>query len=843
MLDPLDFEKTPLLALLNRRRTVAAFIIGLEKAGAALWRIVSWVAFFAGLWLLQIPSVLGAFGPAAAVVIFVIGLLYLLRTDLRHFHLPGKHEIDRRLEQDSAMKNRPLSAIEDKLVNPKLEPTRHLWRKNQDDAFTTIKTLRTALPRPVVPRKDPLALRMFAVLLLVLGVVAAGPQWPDRLAYGLFPFSIPDAAKSTPVTLWITPPEYTAMPQITLQGAGRRDDEMKVPEGSILKVRVTDGYIQPTLVMGGHETKLGKLGDKSWGLETEVVAGDRILLKQWPLTRASIAYTFIIDTPPQLTLNGAPETLSKGETRLSLKALDDYGVKDMKLTMDLDPMIEDKPLGSPYEETRAVMSAPGMEMELAPVYDLSWHPWSGMPVVIGIEGVDHKGQKSAVPPVMTTLPERPFSHPVAKKLIEYRKRLIWTPEQAAENVAADIEKLMSRPDQLQNDTTVFLALRTASSRLYLRQDKESVVPVIELLWDTALRIEEGNLPLAARNLQDAQRKLEQVLNNPESTDEQIAQAMEELREAMAEYFQEMFREMQKRMAEGGEQMQISPEMFQNMINPEDLGSFLDQLQAEALSGNRDNARELLSQLQQFMDKFNPSMEMAMPPQMEFMMKGINEMQELIEKQQALKDQTQRQADRMSGTQNQQYPEHLPFEQDMGDMPPPPQNNSQNSRLVPQADTQQNKVEQDSLRYILGQLMLDADEQLGEIPEKMQMAEKAMRDSADQLSQNQPGQSIPHQEEAIKNLQDGMQQMAQQMQQMMQAMTMFSFGGATQFDPLGRPMQENEGPGFFPGSRVKIPEEAERKRVQEILKVLRQRSGEIHRPDYELEYYRRLMKQF
>jgi len=844
MLDPLDFEKTPLMSLLNRRRAVAALIIGMENAGAALWRLFSWCAFFAGLWMLQIPAVLGTFGPLAAFAVFIAGLLYFGFADLRRLRRPRGHEIDRRLEQESAMTHRPLSAIEDRLVNPRFEPARLLWRKNQDDAFAVLKNLRMPLPRSVLPKKDPLALRMLAVLVLVTGIAAAGPQWPERLALGLFPFSAGgNEPKVSPITLWITPPEYTSMPQITLQGSGRRDDEMKVPEGSILKIRVTDGYIPPKLIMGEQEIELEKLGDKSWGLEAEVQPGDRLVLKQWPVTRASIAYKYIIDTPPQVTLSGQPEILAKGELRLALKALDDYGVKDLTVTMDLDPMIEDRPMGAPFSETRAVMSAPGTELELAPVYDLSWHPWAGMPVIIGVEGVDHKGQKSSVPPLMITLPERPFSHPVAQKLVECRKRLIWTPEHAAENVAADLDNVLQDPEQFQNDLIVLLALRSASSRLIYNQDRESIVDVIELLWDTALRIEEGDLPLAARNLQDAQRNLEQVLNNPQATDEQVAEAMQKLREAMGAYFQELFREMQKRMAEGGQQMQISPEMFQNMIQPDDLSNFLDQLQAEALNGNRDNARELLSQLQKFMDMMDPSMDMAMPPQMQFMMEGINEMQELIEKQQALKDQTQQQADILSG-----YPEPMPLDENMQEMmkqwgleqkmPPAPQPSPES-----QANTQQNKVEQDALRYILGQLMLEADEQLGEIPEKMQLAEQEMRNSADQLAQNQPQLSIPHQDAAIKHLQDGMQQMSQQMQQMMQAMTMFSFGGGNRFDPLGRPMQEGDGPGFFPGSRVKIPEEAERKRVQEILKTLRQRSGEIHRPDYELEYYRRLMKQF
>ncbi len=850
MIDPLDFEKRPLLSLLSRKRIITAFVLFLENCSKSLWRILSWGALFIGLWLMQLPAILGTAGPALFFITFFTGLIYLIRRDLKKLYWPQKNEIDRRLEIATILKHRPISAIEDKLVNPRKEPTRILWQKNQDEAISTIKNLRVPKPRALLSQNDPLGFRTLAALVFIIGIIAAGSQWQERLAYGLFPFSFDKKEqKISNITLWVTPPDYTSMPQITLQGRGRREERLKVPEGTVLKARINKGFTQPVLIMGEQEIPLEKLGEQSWGLETDVVSGNSLTIKQWPFTIADIAIDFIIDKPPEITVNGAPEDLSKGETKLPLKVLDDYGVTDMTLSMELDPIIEDKPVGNIYEETRAIMSPPGTELEIAPVYDLSWHPWAGLPVIIKIEGIDHLGQKSDIIPLHMTLPERPFSHPIAKQLIALRKRLIWTPERAASNVAFDLQDLLTDTAQQQSDIVSFLAIRSASSRLSYDPGLESVSRVIELLWDTALRIEEGNLPIAARNMRDAQRNLEQVLKNPNATDEEIAQALQEMRKAMAEYFQEMYRELQKRMAENGKQMQMPPEMFQNMVQPEDLAAFFDRLQSEALSGDKNAARELLSQLQQFMDKLNPSMEMTMPPQMEFMMEGINELQELIEKQQALLDQTQKQADRSGSQQPQTYPEFMPFNKEMlekwgmGNMPPPPQTAPQKKGAEIKIDTQKNKVEQDALRYILGQLMLEADEQLGEIPENMQLAEQEMRDSADRLSENKPDSSLPHQEQAIKYLQEAMQNMTEQMQQMMQQMTMLSLGGMGQIDPLGRPIQEGKAPGLFPGSRVEIPDEAERKRAREILKILRQRSGEINRPNYELEYYRRLMKQF
>ncbi len=855
MHDPLDFERRPLISLLSRKRTVAALVLVLENATRALWRIASWLAFFAALWLVNIPAVFAPWGPPLCLAIFIIGLVWLCLNDLRHIRRPKARDIDRRLEEASALHHRPLSVIEDRLVNPKLETTRKLWGRNRDSAYETIRALRLPAPRAIISRRDPYALRMLAVIFLVIGVSVAGPHWQDRLRFGLLPFSFQgeQTQNADAVTLWITPPEYTHVPQIALTGEGRHNETLDIPAGSTLKIRMNKGFTTPHLEMAGETMPLEKFGDQSWGLETPVGPGEALILRQWPFLRAHIAYNLVDDQPPVITVNGAPEDLPKGEVKLPLKLYDDYGVIDMTLRMTLDPSITDKPLGAPYEEIRAVMSAPGQELEIEPVFDLSWHPWAGLPVIITVEGSDYPGQTNDITPLYMTLPERSFSHPVARQLIEYRKRLIYTPEDAAPNVAFDLEELLTNPEAFQYDLLTAMALRSAASRLTHDSRLPSIASVIELLWDTALRIEEGNLPLAARDLQDAQRRLEQVLANPDATDEEVAQALDEFRDALAEYFQELAREIQRRMAESGQDVDIPPELFQNAIRSEDLAAFLDRLQAEALSGDRDSARELLSQMQQFMDQFNQALNSGMPPQMDFMMEGINELQELIEKQQALLDQTVEQTIRHKGRQQQYYPESLPFDEEffrrqwgLEEMPPLPQPQPQaqpDENDTPPIDTQANKNEQDALRYILGQLMLETDEQLGTIPEPMQLAEQEMRESANELGNNNPDQSIPHQEQAIAYLQQAMEEMSQQLQQMMQQMTLLSLGGMSRMDPLGRPMSEGDPPGMFPGSRVEIPDEAERKRVQEILRTLRERSGEFSRPDYELDYYRRLMQQF
>ena len=850
ILDPLEFEKRPMAGKLQRLRRLAWFCVLWENATIAFWRTDCWIGFFIALWLLQIPGMLGVAGNITALLIFIAGLFYFLRSSLRNFHLPDGNITDRRLEQAGGLKNRPLAFMEDRLANPAKEPTRNLWHQGRENAFKSIEKISLFFPRPLLVAQDPRALRVFVVMLLITGFVVAGPQWPLRIKTGLFPFAISMQGKtSDDVVLWITAPEYTGLPQITLQGTGKAKNAVDVAAGSVVKARVRGWIGTPELHIGAQRLKMTRAGKKNWALETEIAATEKISVYQGLLTRAQIPVNFIADKPPEILLKEEVKKLEKGVIQIPLTVKDDYGVRSVSMKMSLDPVVEEAPLGAPIEETRAMASAPNAETELQPVYDLTWHPWAGLPVIIEVAAKDFPGQSAALTPIHLTLPERSFFHPVARKLVALRKRLIWTPAVTIPNAVHELGNILVKPGEYENDIVAFLSLRSMTSRLHYDPSEKSARAVIEQLWDTALRIEEGNLTMASRDLRKAQKKLQDLLGDPNATDEQIAAAMEEMRQAMAQYFQEMFREMQKRMAQqGGEQMpMMDPKAFGDMIDAQDLAAFLDQLQAEALTGNRDSAQQILSQLQQMMDRMDPSASMSIPPEMQAMMEQMSALKELIEKQQALLDRTQQEADKMRDGGQTTYPDFLPGDSDFmkqwgeGQMPPPPKPEARQSD-GPKINTKDWQPQQDELRKMLGDLMLQADEKLGEIPEDMQKAEKEMRGAGEKLGEDRPDLSAPHQQQALDHLQDSMENMNKQMGEMMKQMTLMSFGMGP-LDPLGRPLSEGDGPSLLPGSKVKIPDEGERRRVQEILKTLRERSGELERPEYELEYYRRLMKQF
>ena len=304
--------------------------------------------------------------------------------------------------------------------------------------------------------------------------------------------------------------------------------------------------------------------------------------------------------------------------------------------------------------------------------------------------------------------------------------------------------------------------------------------------------------------------------------------MNELRQAMAEYMQAMAREFQKRIAEGREVPLMPPGMVNNMIGADDLAAMLDKMEAEMMAGDRGAAQDMLSKLQRLLDMTGGSMETQLPPDMQMMQDGMNELRELVERQEALREDTEKQAEMY------QILSGLGVDDHNEDAPPPFIN------------TEKHETEQEALRAMLENLISQAELALDEVPESLGLAATAMQESGAHLAAKRPDRSLPAQDEALEHLRNAQQQMAQQMAQRMQQMTGLSFGSQApmRLDPLGRPMGDQEGQngqGF--GSQVKIPSEAEQKRVRDILNELRRRASQRDRPPEELEYYRRLLKRF
>jgi tetratricopeptide (TPR) repeat protein len=331
--------------------------------------------------------------------------------------------------------------------------------------------------------------------------------------------------------------------------------------------------------------------------------------------------------------------------------------------------------------------------------------------------------------------------------------------------------------------------------------------VRDMLWDIALTIEDGGLSMAARNLRDALDKLSEALNDKKTPEAELQQLAENVQRRMMEYMQAMANEMQQRMADGKKIPEIPPELAQKFMQHMDMEKLMQAMKDMQQGSSREQMQKMAEFFKNALDNVDMSKLQEMQEGQQRAMEALQDMQKLIDRQQKLLDQTGK--------------------KEQGE------------------DTAGEAKEQQAIRNDLGEVMRKLGEGMPQIPENFGKADQQMKDALKSLSEGNGQASIPAQREALKQLQaaqdNAIQQMAQGMQQMI-----LSFGAMPKqerygegFDPLGR----EDGNGKATTGDIVIPEEAERRRVQEIIRELRDRSNDYQRPKAEREYIDRLLDMF
>jgi anion-transporting ArsA/GET3 family ATPase len=200
-----------------------------------------------------------------------------------------------------------------------------------------------------------------------------------------------------------------------------------------------------------------------------------------------------------------------------------------------------------------------------------------------------------------------------------------------------------------------------------------------------------------------------------------------------------------------------------------------------------------------------------------MMQSMNELADMIRRQQELMDETHR-AQRGMGEDGQ------------------PMTPEEMAEALSRLQGQQQALEQ-ALQELMEQM-----EGMGMQPNgKLGQAGEAMGRATGSLGRGEPGPAVGNQGQALEALRQGAQAMAQQFANQGPGYT--GNPGGQQMpneDPLGRP-QRTIGPDL--GTTVKVPDEIDIQRAREILETIRKRLGEPGRSLLERDYLERLLDRF
>ena len=821
-----------------------------------------------GLWQ-DVPPILHLCALVLASLAIALSLIPFAK-----LRWPTRVEGLSRLDAQSGLSHRPAQGFDDRLSGNPDDVQKAVWQAHRNRLHDQVRATPVTAPHPRLWERDPYALRAMVILGLVVGFAYSGPDWWERISSTVTPGAI---AQSQPARLdgWVTPPEYTAKPPIFIADGDRTLAEIEppeaaiaVPENSVLTLRLHNGaeVALDLAMVDGTDIAFDAPQTETTDNAAKRQKNQEDARPGTPVTR-DFRHEFKTDSRLTLTANGRvskwqfqlvrdhPPIISLPENtgltgdealKVVYAVKDDYGVVGAKaafrvIESDDPPQLgEDVPSDADRKRLRLEVAAPDFDLLLpgnrvrdvtrTAYKDLTAHPWAGLDVEMVLHATDEAGQTGKSQPRRLVLPQRQFREPLARAVIEQRRNLVamsWR----RDRVAKALDALTLAPERFIKDTGVFLGLRTAHYRASDISNNAELSEVVDLLWDVALHIEDGDLSLAERELRAAQDALERALAEgapPEEIDRLVAEMREALNRFMAAMREDAIREAARQP-----QQPLDPN--QQAVQSQDIDKMMDMIEQLSKSGANEAAQKLLEQLRNLLENLDGARATAqMSPEQNQMSDTLDELSRMLAEQQKLMDETFRQngSDGLRGQQGQQS------QQGKG-------HSQQGQSGQGQSGQGRSLTErQEALRQQLQQLMDRMANGGLEVPGSLPRAGDDMGTAQNRLSDGAPGEALGPQGTAVDRLREGARAMAQQLMDGLAQQQGQNQKGQTRAngrtDPLGRP-QRMTGPDF--GLSVEIPDEIDAETARELREELQRRLGDRTRRLLERDYLERLLRRF
>ncbi len=874
-----DSTRTTLDRLVAWARAAALF----EVVWPLLWRggmvaLAFLTASWLGLWL-DLPPIWRMTGLAAFALATAVALVPLVRLtplDRRQALARIDREAARIGHSGGATAHDPASAIEDTLAVGTTDPaTKALWALHQRRAAKAVASLRVKAPKPDMPRHDPVALRAGFVVAAVAALFVAGPEWRERVGAAFDWRAPPLAAPSFRVDGWIDPPLYTRLPPLIVamsgSGAGKPDEQrLRAPINSTLIVRLAgrgeavltpNAALEPIPKDAKAEPGAGKA--PPGGMAAKTAQSDlreerfRLVGRIAELTVAvggaeprRLVVESIPDTPPEVERVGSLDVNGRGTFNLSYRARDDYGIASAEGIVE------------PLKAGRSLVPVPRLSLALPAdatgttdtktLVDLTDNPWSGARVRLTLVVKDEAGQEGRTPAAEIVLPARPFIQPLARSLAEERRRLVTAPDGERGRVQVALDALMIAPDRFTPQPGIFLGLKTASDRLRAARSDEELTAVADLLWEMALKIEDGDLSDAEKSLRAAQDRLKEAMERG-APDEEIKKLTDDLKKALDRFMKE-FAERQKQDPKNGQQQADKQQGKQKTVTPDQLQKMIQDMQEAMKRGDSAEAQRLLEELRNTLENLQSAQKGQKPDQKQAEMnRQAQQLDQMSRDQQQLRDKTFKESQEQDGKprqgqkgQRQQGQKGQPQQGQNGQQGQQGQGQQGQGGEQGQGDSGQ---QQQALRKQLKDLQERMKEQGLEGEQGLSDAEEAMKDAEDALGRGQGDQAVDAQGRALDGLKKGAEGMQQQMQQQAEAEAQGEQegespgqqgqAGSSDDDPLGRPTKGRD----LSNGNVRVPgaDESAVQRTRRIMEELRRKLGDPTRPQEELDYFDRLLR--
>ncbi len=855
---PDRLNKTDPRTLPIPRRTLWLTRLGMfsERMSRRFWPLFAVIAATLGALMLGVQDQIAVEAVWALGAMAGIGALVSLAWGLRGFRWPREAEVLSRL--DETLPGRPIRALmDDQAIGGTDADSVAVWRAHQARMAARAQAARPVQPDLKLAARDPFALRYVALLVLAVGLLF-GSLWRVGSVGDMAPGAA-TAASGPAWEGWIAPPRYTGKP--TLYLADQKAEGIDVPVGSTVTLRFYGQSGELTLEESVSGRPVEQLADPE---EPFAIRQGGTLSINGPGGR-DWAIAVRPDRTPEIAVTGVAETEAAGRMTLPFSASDDYGVTggSVRITLDMDMLDRRHGLAidpDPREPIELALPLPiaGDRREFTEtlIEDFSQHPWANLPVTMEFTAEDAAGNLGEAAPFATMLAGRRFFDPLAAAVIEQRRDLLWSRDNAR-RVSQVLRAVSYKPEDVFRSETAYLRLRVILRRLEAFTEyggglkAEQQEEIAQALWDLAILLEEGTLADALERLRRAQERLSEAMRNGAS-DQEIADLMQELREATNEYLQQLSRQAQQDGEQGDQQQQAQNGEAMQMTQ-DDLQRMMDRIQELMEQGRMAEAQEALQQLQQMMENMRVTQGQGQGGQSEGQ-QAMEGLAETLRNQQGLSDQAFRdlqeqfnpgaqsgqsqQNEGQQGGQGRGQSHEGQNGQGQG-------NNQQGQQGQPGegslADRQQ--ALRDELRRQQGALPGQGTPEGDAARDALDRAGRAMEGAEEALRGEDLAEAIDRQSEAMEALREGMRSLGEAMAQQQGQPGQGTQEGdmrAQNRDPLGR---EPGSMGSVGTDENLLPGEDVYRRARELLDEIRRRTGDSERPKIELDYLKRLLDRF
>ncbi|MFS8370438.1 DUF4175 domain-containing protein [Acetobacter indonesiensis] len=803
-----------LAARLATARKNAAFVLRTERLWPALQRTTGLLGLYVLAGLARLPQHL----PDGLRLVTVAGWLSLcgwrLHRDLSNLRPPSRHAIDRRIEQASGLSNHPLATLTDKPAGQPDAITASLWQAHQHRVLASLGHLRAGWPTlwPATPFRRVAAGGL--VVALIAGCIAAGSSAPGRVLAAFIPGRDDPDVPLPHVEAWITPPAYAPDAPVFLSTG---TPSPSVPEGARLTAIVT-GLATHPIVRSGNGMVLTDeahraLDTKSWKLDVTLGHTGTVRLAARGRTLAQWPVTILPDAKPTAAWGPNPGA-GKGDwrTRLPYEAAHAYGLASLTVELHLvhPGRGPSRTLTVPLPLTGHPKTAKGI---ITP--DLSEDPWAGEDVKGTIVARSISGHEGRSQTVAFRLGARVFHSPVARAVLDLRKRYALGRETRS-SAATDLAALGETPGPINDHTGMFLNLTSIVAMLENEDlsDDAAQTGAVGLLWDLALDIEDRRngddaSAQASIDARAAQAAVAQQLRHMREDGKQDQQSRAELENRLSALKDAIARKMQALAAQAMREHTAIPDLpGLSRAGDKAFSNLMKKLQSDAANGRSGDALERLQQMEDATERMRnatPQDMAALARQMVAQQKAQEQaaaLRDLTGKQTSLLDHAQSRLDEVlrarSRQQNALEDDGGDGDQDYGGMstsellrrlglpqqpssgsdqqfgppapgmdasPPAGQDEPSAQTMIDPAKAEQqaaarrtDRATQRALEHALDELKDEFKELTGKTPAAFTDAQKSMKDARKALNDGEDAAAATAQEKVLEALRKGRQQM-------------------------------------------------------------------------------------